>query len=209
MSKIHLDKIKKRPLSWSSLSSFAWDPKQWAQKYLDGKEELPSPELIFGKTFAESCENRKPLAPVRMLDTMEHEFSCKLGNIPLIGYADTICTDTFKILGEYKTGVKIFDKKRVDEMGQITMYLLMLWLTKKINPEDVEVFINWVPTKRVEKDTLDFSGYEYKIDFAQPITVRTFTTKRSMVDILNFAAYIKKTHKAMCELALNYKTVDK
>ena len=71
-----------------------------------GQKYDPTPELIFGKIFANSCENRKPLAPVTMLSKMEQSFKIVYNKIPLVGFADTFCNITFKKIGEYKTGVK-------------------------------------------------------------------------------------------------------
>lgn len=207
MSKIHVQKLKDRPLSWSNLSSWEWDKKEWAKKYLDGIEQVPGPELIWGKFLADSIENGTCEVPglLDMLEsTKEFEFKCKLGKIELIGYADAFCDKTFKILHEVKSGVKLFDQKRVDDMGQITMYLLMNFIINKVKPEDVDVTIFWVPTEKNEMDNGDFSGHDYNIKFIEPIVVRKFKTKRTLQDIIQFGAYIKKTHKEMLSFAEKY-----
>ncbi len=189
---------KSRPLSWSSISSFEYNPEQWYKKYVLG-ETLPiTPELIFGKIFADSCEARTPLAPITMLSQMEHPFAVVFGKIPLVGYADTFCKETLKNTGEFKTGVKKWDQKRVDDHGQITMYALMNYITNKVKPDECEFFLEWIPTKKVDIENGDFKGYDYRVEFASnPPEVHHFKTKRTMQDLLNFGTYINKVYKEM------------
>lgn len=207
MSKEHVKRFKDRPLSWSSLSSWEWDKKQWAKKYLDGIDEVPGPELIFGKAFAESIENGSCKVQQLMSalqSKKEHEFSCTFGKIKLIGYGDAFCDKTFKILDEVKTGVKEWDQKRVDQHGQLTMYAFLNFIINKIKPEDMTFNLYWIPTVKKELENGDFGGFDYQIDFKKPITVNKFTTKRTLQDIIAFGAYIKKTHAEMLAYAEAY-----
>lgn len=207
MSKLHVKKLKARPLSWSSLSSWEWDKKEWGKKYLDAIEQPPSPELIFGKAFAESIEN----GTCKVKDLMsalqkkkEHEFNCMFGNIQLIGYGDAFCDETFKILNEVKTGVKEWDQKRVDQHGQLTMYALQNFIINKIDPKDLLIELYWIPTEKKELENGDFGGFDYSIDYKYPIELKKFTTKRSLQDIIQFGAYIKKTYNEMLKFAEAY-----
>ena len=203
MSKQHLDKLKSRPLSWSSISSWEYNKEEWARKYLTDCEHTTNAEMEFGKKIGKKLETDPTYLPmIPRHSKMEHPFSVSLSGITLVGYADSFCDKTFKKLGEYKTGVKEWDKKRVDEHGQLTMYLLMNYITNKIKPEDVEVQLVWMPTKREETGTFDV-----KISFVEPIeeNIKIFNTKRTMKDILKFAVYIKKTYKDMEKFALKYK----
>lgn len=202
MSKEHLDKFNSRPLSWSSMSSWEWDPKEWALKYLEGKETSPNAEMIFGSKIGKKLETDPSFLPmIPRHSKMEHAFNVSLSGILLVGYADSFCTKTNKKLSEFKTGVKTWDKKRVDEHGQLTMYCLMNYITNKIKPEDVEIQLAWMPTKREET-----GNFEVTISFIEPIeeNIKIFKTKRTMVDILKFAAYIKEIHKQMQSYALAY-----
>ena len=184
--------LKKRPLSWSSISSFEYDPEQWYQGYILGVKSI-SPELLFGAKFANSCEKRKPLRPVTMLSEMEHGFKVVFNGIPLVGFADTYCKVSKKKIGEYKTGVKKWDKKRVDEHGQITMYALMNYISHRIRPEDTRFFLEWIPTIKITQENGDYSKFDYTIDFdpeyEKPVH---FDTKRTMADILAFGSRINK-----------------
>jgi hypothetical protein len=181
----------KRPMSWSSISSWKYSKEDWANKYIDDAPKTSSPEMEFGKKIGKLLETKADYLPqVPRHSKMEHKFMVKVGGIPLVGYADTFCDNTFKKLGEYKTGKKEWDQKRVDEHGQIDMYLLMNYVTNKIRPEDVEVTMVWLPTK----DDSDFS-----ISFVEPIedNIKIFKTKRTTTDIVKFAAEIKRIYKEM------------
>lgn len=188
---------KSRPLSWSAISSFEYDKEQWYRKYVLGKPDPENEEMIFGKQFALSCESRRPLCPVRLLSKMEHKFEVVFAGIKLVGYADTFDDVTFRSLGEYKTGVKEWDQRRVDEHGQITLYALFNYVTNKVRPEDVDFFLQWIPTRKVNQENGDFSGSDYRIEFVDPKDVRTFHTKRTMEDIVKFGARIRKIYKEM------------
>ena len=202
MSKEHLDKFNSRPLSWSSISSWEYDQEKWAKKYLEGAEEAPSHEMIFGSKIGKKLETDPTFLPqVPRHSKMEHAFNVSLSGVLLVGYADTFCDQTFKKLSEFKTGVKKWDQKRVDTHGQLDMYLLMNYITNKIKPEEVEVSLVWMPTQKEES-----GNFEVKISFVEPIeeNIQIFTTKRTMVDILKFANRIKKVYNEMQQYALNY-----
>lgn len=197
-----IEKWKERPFSWSQLSSFEYDKEQWYDKYILGKPQFESAEMVFGKQFAQSIEDGTcQFAHLfKIQSKVEKEFKCMFGKIPLLGFADSFCEITDRKIEEYKTGVKKWDKKRVDEHGQLDMYLLMLWITKKVRPEEVEVALTWFPTRRSE--TGDF---KVTIEFVEPVLPQRFTTKRTMKDILNFGMRINKVHKEMEEFALQHK----
>lgn len=180
-----------RPMSWSSIYSWKYSKEDWAKKYLEGISNPMNPEMKFGKTIGEKIEKDITYLPqIERFSKMEYKFLVELNNIPLVGYADTFCDKTFKKLGEFKTGKKVWDQKRCDEHGQITMYCLMNYIQNKIPPEEVDITLTWMPTR----DTEDFN-----ISFVEPIeeNIKTFKTKRTMSDILNFAAEIKEIYAEM------------
>lgn len=214
----HLTFDKSRPLSWSAISSYEWDPEQWYQKYvIHGKctrgsnhedetvtfgfctvsglfsdHTCPaietSIEMTFGKIVGERlAADPKYLPHVKRYPIFEHEMRCTFGKIPLIGYADGWNPPVFN-LGEYKTGKKKWDQQRADEHGQITMYCLMLWIIDKIHPERITADLHWLPTQ----DMADFS-----ISFIDESQIHSFTTKRTMKDVLEFGSRITRTYSAM------------
>jgi len=192
-------KWRERDYSWSQHSSFKYNPRAWFERYVLGLDENPTPELIFGKKFADSCELGTPLAPVRMLSRMEQDFKVPFNGFKLIGYADTFCDQTMRIIGEYKTGMKAWDQKRVDEHGQLTMYALMNYIANGIRPEEVEFYLEWIPTMRQWKER-DETGFDYEMVFRDdPAIPVVFSTKRSMSETLAFGGEITKVRKQMEE----------
>lgn len=199
-----------RAMSWSSFSSFSKelseyaDPEKWYRKYVLNEKERDTPELIFGKKFAKSIEDGKPLAPVTLLTKAEHPFKVMYNKIPMVGYVDAFCTNTQKKIGEYKTGAKAWDQKKVDRHGQITFYALFNFITNKVRPEDTEFFLEWIPTKKIPRNNGDFSGFDYDIDFVYPIEVVRFNTQRSMSDVLTMGSLINKVYKEMEDYCENH-----
>lgn len=186
--------LEKRPLSWSAISSFDYDPEQWYQNYIMKNRQPLSPELIFGNKFAISAEKRKPLRPVTLLSQMEKGFKVVFGKIHLTGFADTYCRISKRKIGEYKTGVKKWDQKRVDEHGQITLYCLMNYIAHKMKPEDLKLFLEWIPTIKIPQENGDYSRFDYRIDFDPAYDKAVhFDTKRTMKDMLAFGQYINET----------------
>lgn len=201
MKKFDLKTIyhKDRPLSWSAISSFEWNKGQWYRKYV--LKELPedTPELLFGKMIDERIQAEPDFLPELVrYPVLQHEMRTEFNGIPLLGFADAYQPASTKVksggqspsvnktcaaIRDYKTGRKPWDQKRADETGQLTMYLFMLWLRDKTKPEEVEGYIDWLPT-HIE---------DGKIAFIEPVTIHTFKTKRTMREVLAFGQRIKDT----------------
>ncbi len=186
-----------RPLSWSALSSFEYSPEQWHRRYILNEPVKENPEMLFGKAFAKANEDRKPLAPVTLYNESEYEFKVVYNGYCTIGFLDTFCSKTKRKILDHKTGVKPWDQKRANETGQLKMYALQNFITNKVRPEECSFAIEWVPTRKIERDNGDFSGHDYTIDFVYPITVLHFDVKITMSDILAFGARINKVVKEM------------
>lgn len=202
-----------REFSWSQMSTFRWRPEDWYQKYVihgectrekDGvpsfciiagcsSPECPvvatSPEMTFGKEVGEKLASDPTYLPeVPRLPIFEHKLAVEFQGIPLVGYIDALCLES-KQLGEYKTGRKIWDKKRADGHQQINFYLLGLYLTEKIKPEEFTCNIYWMPTHI----------HEGKVAFIDPFAVHTFKANRTMADVMRFGQEIIDMRKAMLE----------
>ncbi len=187
---------KKRPLSWSAISSFEYDPEQWHRKYVLGQPDPETKEMRFGKEVGERIASDPSFLPaLSRRSIFEYEMRCMFGKIPLIGFADSYEPHTD--LDEYKTGKKAWDQKLADTHGQFDMYLLELFLIDKVKPEDVRLRLHWMPTI----ETGDF-----RIMFRNPHEpeIFTFETQRTMKDVLRFGQRITKTYKAMEEYAKNH-----
>lgn len=187
---------RKRPLSWSAISSFSYDAEQWYRKYVLNQEDPPSKEMIFGSYVDKKLQEDPTYLPhVERYPIMQHAMKAMLGNIPLIGYADGFDRPQLRLKDD-KTGKKAWDQKRADETGQLTLYALFLWLTEKIKPESMRFFINWMPTKE---------GGDFQISFRdEPMIPVLIETRRTMNDILNFGMRINDTYKQMDEYCKNH-----
>lgn len=184
---------RERPLSWSAISSFEYDKEQWFRRYVLGEKDEPTKEMLFGKKLADSIENGTCDVPTLLENLQkkkEHKFQVMFGPIALVGFADAFCEDTLRKLDEVKTGKKAWDQKRADSHRQFDMYLLMNYITSRIDPSEVECTLHWIPTQ----DNNDFS-----ISFVEPIEVKRFKTKRTMTDILKFGERIQRVVREMEE----------
>lgn len=178
---------KKRPLSWSAISSFEYDPEQWYQSYVLGIRPS-SKEMTFGSEVDKRIQEDPAFLPqLPRYSIMQHKMEATFSGIPLIGYSDGLDLAQF-LLADYKTGKKAWTQDRADETGQLTMYLLMLHLTQGIHPDKFACFIHWLPTK----DNGDFT-----ISFTDPARIETFETKRTMVQVLTFAQRMVRVYKEM------------
>lgn len=187
MSKPTFD--RKRPLSWSAISSFEYDPEQWYRKYALGQSDPATKEMLFGSEVGRKLASDPTFMPqVPRGDIFEFELNFVFDDIPMIGFIDAWSEKSVFLLDEYKTGKKAWDQKRADMHGQFDTYLLGLWILKKIRPEDIALRLHWLPTQ----ENGDFS-----ISFIDPKDCRTFHTKRRMQDVLKFGIRIKSVYKAM------------
>lgn len=189
-----IDLLQQRPLSWSALSSFEYDKEQWYKRYILNEKSDENAEMKFGKLVADSFGTDNPLAPVTLYPTVEHKLSVVFSGIPLIGFMDTYDHVTKKRFGEFKTGKKAWDQKRANEHGQLHMYSLMHFITEKIKPEDLAIFLEWIPTQ---------SHGDFSISFIEPVKVHHFDVKLTMNDILRFGSRIKTTVEGMQEYVDN------
>lgn len=194
----------KRLLSWSQISQFEYDKEKWYRSYVLGQKDPPSAEMLFGNKIGKQLENDPTFMPYIPREShMEYKFQAKLGKVEMIGYADSYSPEKY-LLREYKTGIPKWDQKRVDLHAQIDCYLLMLYLSKGIKPEQVECHLHWMPTKKTEHG--DFTKtIEFVDDIEQ--NVQHFTTKRTTRDILEFGVRINKVLKEMEEFKLSKKSL--
>lgn len=195
MTKPTFDRI--RPLSWSAISSFEYDPEQWYRKYVLGIEEKPNAAMLFGKTVGERIAKDPTFLPhLSRLSHFEFELHAHFCDIPLLGYIDSY--EPHEYLFEYKTGKRgknEWTQKKADTHGQIDMYLLLLWLKYRVKPYDVACTIFWMPTKE---------GSDFNISFIDEKKIQAFPTVRNMHDITNFGLRINKRYKEMIAYCENH-----
>lgn len=184
---------KTRPLSWSAISSFEYDPEQWYRKYVLNEVQPSNPAMEFGKVIGEKLATDPSFLPiVPRYKHFEKKLEGKIGEILLLGYLDSFDPDGKHIL-EYKTSsnAKKWTKKSVMEHGQLDFYYLLCWLNYQIPPENIKCHLVYIP---VEEGN----------DFAMKLSTRpcqVFEVKKTVQDILKFGAYIKKVYNEMIRYA--------
>lgn len=193
-----LEQFKQRPLSHSSLNSWEWNKEEWYDNYILGIKTT-SKQLDFGKMIDLKIQNDLTFMPdLPRYPLMQHSMKVMFSGIPLIGIPDGLDLDK-KILVDYKTGVKAWDNKRARETKQLDFYLLLLYITYKIKPEEFDCMIYWLQT--VEHG--DFS-----IQLKSETEFQTFKTRRTMLDIsAKFGPYLKSTYALMCQYVKDHETL--
>lgn len=191
-----IENWKKRSVSWSQIYQFnTYSKDDWFKKYILGEQTPTNKEMTFGSLVGKRLETEPAYIPdVPREKVMEYELHAKMGDISLVGFADSYGEDTLT-LREYKTGKTEWTQERVDQHGQITMYLSMLMLRDKVKPEDVTCTLHWMPT--------EIRG-DFTIGFKSPFKVHHFTTKRTTKDCLLFCAEIIKLRQEMLKYAQNH-----
>lgn len=185
-----------RPLSWSAISSFEWNPRQWYEKYVLKIKPIKTPELAFGSMVDERIQSDKKFLPhLERFPIMQHRMTMTFNGIPLVGVADHFDPGGKKgpRLKDDKTGRKPWDQKRADETGQLTLYTFFLYETEKIKPEDLRLSIDWLPT-HIKGGEIAFIEPNHRKLI--PVTIHT---RRTMHDILKFGQRINETYAAMEE----------
>jgi hypothetical protein len=182
---------RKRPISWSYLSSFQYDREEWFRRYILGMEDRETPELRFGKALADSIENGTCSVP-GLMELLPYKkevaFNVVVAGMHLRGFLDDFDTESFTHINEVKTGTRPWTQKRADAHGQITMYCLMNYAKNRVRPEDVTCTLIWLPTVRKETGSFDT-----EISFENPVRIETFETRRTMRDIAEFTGWIMRT----------------
>ena len=179
--------LKQRPLSWSALSSFEYDPEQWYSRYILGEKGPESHEMKFGKIVANSFGTDKPLAPVTLYPVVEQPLKVVFNRIPLIGFMDTYDPKTHNFR-EFKTAKTLWTKEKAEAHGQLRMYAMMLFITHKVKPEDYTIHLDCIQT---------IEGGDFNLNFVKPFNIVSYQVKITMQDILNFGARINKAVKEM------------
>lgn len=197
--KSHLATFKERPLSWSSLSSFAYDKEAWARKYLLGISDPANAKMEFGKkvgTLLATVPDFLPMVP--RLPIYEQELKFKIGSISIVGYLDSFDPINCAYM-EYKTtsNHKKWTKESAQDHGQCLLYHAGIWLLYGTPPEDIQCFLVSIPCE----ETGDF-----KISLSKK-PVQIFEIKHTKLEVVNFLVQVKKTYKSMCDFALNYKNI--
>lgn len=195
LRKQQIETWKERDVSWSQLNSWFYSKDQWAFKYLFGKHEDANQAMLFGNVVGDTLGIETSMVPSLnpfLVGVKEYTIRVKMGKHTLVGYCDHYCPD-MKVLNENKTSQTLnkWTQDAVDKHDQLTMYTLMLFLRDKIKPEDVKIWLNFIP---VYMDGF----FPYVKD-----EYHRFPTKRTSNQCLIFGAKIDKVLKEMEKYALS------
>lgn len=178
-----------RPLSWSAVYSFEYDPEQWYQRYVLGIKDVASPEMEFGKMVGDRLAKDSNFMPmIDRLGKYEHELRCNISGYSCIGFMDSYDPKTKMRMDEFKTSRNPWTQKRADEHGQIDMYLLMHYLITSVRPESMSVRLWWLATR--------LNG-DYTVSFVPGMKPLMLPTKRTLVQVLKFGTRLKRVAKEM------------
>lgn len=182
-------------LSWSQLNLWEKDPNLYYQVYIEGLDQFRTKYLELGKRMADGLENGFDIEHDPMFEMLiiflpaypkrEFEVKAEFEGIPLLGKFDGFDEEILD-LGEYKTGKK-WTQGSVDNSGQLTFYAFLIWLKYGKFPSKIQ--LHWARTDEDMEGTLFLTG-----------EMKTFTTTRSMKDIILFSKRIKTAWAGICEL---------
>lgn len=176
----------KRPLSYSAISCFEYNPEEWYQRYIKGVHSELSKEMLFGSKIDKLIQTDKTFLPtLERYPEQQVKIDGKIGKIKIVGILDQLDLKNFR-LADDKTGKNLWDKKRADASDQITMYLLLIYLKYKIPPEKFICQIRWMPTEE----------YRKKIRLINTLPV-IIETRRKLIDILKYGSKIKEIQRRM------------
>lgn len=222
-----------RPLSWSGISAFEWNPHQWYHKYVvhgkctyakDGKgidfcvvvgfadPNCPvvkkTPELIFGSMVDLKIQEDPTYLPeIVRYEIMQHEMRCMYNGIPLVGYADTRRNRVRPAKNRSSLSHALRDYKTGRKPWDQKRADETGQLTMYVGMEYL--------TDKIKPEEFDLfidwmpthiEGGE--VVFVDPFSVKTFQTRRTMHQVLTFFQRIEDTWAAMEEYATRQMEMD-
>ena len=186
-----------RPLSYSQLASWEYNKEEWYRNYILGKRSPASAEMLAGTTIGDQIGTETCPLGLANIGIKEYALLGMVDDIKLVGYIDIYNPET-KHLHENKTSpnVKRWNQRKADEHGQLTMYALLLEQQEGTPPEQIAMYLNFVP--------LRLAGVTYTT--YTPIVWKQYETRRTSEQVAAYKDYIRQTVKAMQEYIT---TVDK
>jgi len=194
-----LDLWKKRDTSWSQLNSWTYSKDQWFNSYILGNRFNANAGMKFGNTVGDTLGlgRKKSLVPKLekyLKGEKEHSLRVKMNDHTLVGFCDHYCP-VKKILNENKTSQNVnrWNQVEVDKHGQLTMYALLIMLRDGTAPDDLDIFLNFIPVANRE-----FGG----MHIPDPNEFYRFQTTRTVAQCLQFGGWIEQELKKMEEYAI-------
>lgn len=182
-------------MSWSQLSSWEYNKEEWYKRYILDEKTEPTKAMLFGKEQGDKLAKEPTYMPqVPRLPISEHEMKAVFNKTSLVGYIDFYDGATSFI--ELKTG-KSWTVKKANEHGQLAYYAMLLYLTRGIKPEALDIKLVWLETVELQDFSMSFINGEQ----TQPVI---FQVKLTMLDVLNMMSRIKTARKEMAEYIKNH-----
>jgi len=189
-----------RPLSYSQLSAWEYNKDEWYERYILNKKTPANSAMRAGTLIGDSIGTEKSLVPLLTPPGVkEYELRASLGDIHIVGYCDHYCPDT-KTLHENKTSTNRnkWNQRSVDEHKQLDMYALMLFLTHDVLPDDLKIYLNYIPV---------IEGADMRYYLPDPVEHYSFQTSRSEKHLVDMTRYIENTVEDMCAYAVHKDTL--
>lgn len=188
----YIEQWLKRDVSWSQINSWRYNKLQWANSYLFNTPFEPNALMIFGNVVGDTLGTEQSMVPdlePHLKGEKEYKLHVKMNDRYLVGYCDHY-DPMRKLLNENKTSVNPnrWDQQAVDDHGQLTMYSLMLYLQNKTLPEDLEIWLNFIPVAQKRYGVMHIPD---------PSIFHRFQTKRTLAQCLQFGGFIEATLKEM------------
>lgn len=182
------NRFKDRPLSHSQLSSWEYDKCAWFDNYILGQRTPPNQEMLAGNRFGDMIGRENCPIGLHNSGIPEYELYGEVDGIKMVGFVDIYNPDT-KVLHENKTSPNQtrWTQSKVDQHNQLTMYAMLLEQQDGTKPEDVTMFLNFIPLRLV--------GITYQLH--DPIVWKQYPTARTKKHVQNYKDYIKRTVEEM------------
>ena len=191
-------------ISYSQLVLFERSPELYAEQYIYGKKQRISRNIALGSAMADGLEFEEStgdplldlmasrLPKFELMDKpIEAVLEYKKEKISLLAKPDS-CKKDMTAFKEYKTSVRKWSQKMVDDSCQITFYAMVMWLKTGKIPKDIELVC--VKTAYSEQGQLSVTGDMY-----------SYKTSRNGADIAKLSARIYNAWqgiKQLCEKEL-------
>lgn len=193
-----LDTWKQRDVSWSQMNSWKYSKQQWFNSYILGNRFEANAGMKFGNVVGDTLGTDKSMVPKlneHLHGQKEFKLRVKMNDHYMIGFCDHYCPDK-KILNENKTSQNPnrWNQVEVDKNGQLTMYALLIMLRDGTPPDDLEIWLNFIPVANRE-----FGG----MHIPDPDEFYRYNTKRTVAQCLKFGGWIEQELKKMEQYALD------
>lgn len=171
--------LPKPYLSWSSIECWRQNKYEFQRRYYENmRQSYASPEMLFGSEVGRLLENNDPtLTHIPRGTHPEYRIDTHLEGVPVLCFLDSFTPETKSII-EYKTSRVGWDKKRVDNHGQLLMYACAV--REEFGGYDPLIHLVWLETEKVE--VMDTTGPFHTPHDVVRLTGRVETFKRKVTD---------------------------